>query len=192
MAIAYHPSSSLSSLPPLLHVFPLSEKARRVSVGGWQSAMPQRIKAGAIAGARPQRIRMGGFAAGFLGREAPETWDIGQAAALAIGWFDTEKMEEWLASLRDSETETRLSTGNAPLSEQSQFIRRLAAALQPPLSTLTAPGGILEWPAPLLDYQHQGVAALLSRKGCCLPTTWGWENRFKRLLRCEFCGIRRR
>ncbi len=38
----------------------------------------------------------------------------------------------------------------------------LAAVLQPPLASFVAPNGVLEWPSPLLNYQRDGIAALLA------------------------------
>lgn len=53
------------------------------------------------------------------------------------------------------------------------FERRLAAILQPPLHALLAPSGVLDWPAPLLSYQLDGVQALLERRELLLADDMG-------------------
>lgn len=50
---------------------------------------------------------------------------------------------------------------------------RLAALLQPPLAQLVAPSGLLQWHAPLLPYQQQGVQALLENRALLLADEMG-------------------
>ncbi|MCX6360399.1 MAG: SNF2-related protein [Armatimonadetes bacterium] len=61
-----------------------------------------------------------------------------------------------------------------PVSAQTDaLIARLVAVLQPPLEQLVAPGGVLQWHAPLLPYQQQGVQALLERPALLLADEMG-------------------
>jgi SNF2 family DNA or RNA helicase len=152
---------------------PALPAARHSSVGEWQWRETHIVQTADFIAATPQHSDISAFSTGLPVAERIETWTAGDAASLAIGWFDTEKFQEWIQSLRESESETRLSFGKTPLSEQEDFIRRLAAALQPPLSALYAPNGVLNWPAPLLDYQREGVTALLSHRELLLADDMG-------------------
>ncbi len=49
----------------------------------------------------------------------------------------------------------------------------LAALLRPPLPRLVAPEGALDWPHPLLDYQKEGIAALVERPNLLLADEMG-------------------
>src|SRR5579862_4217251 len=90
-------------------------------------------------------------------------WRPGQAVRHTIGWFDFGRQDE-----AGFEAESGFESGglnaDAPLSESADLLRKLAAALQAPLTALDLPGGVLEWPAPLLPYQREGVLTLLERR----------------------------
>ena len=100
--------------------------------------------------------------------------DMAAARAYPIGWFDLQNIWDEIPAFPDSDTEGGGdSAPSRPLSPEDEFLRRLAARLQPPLSHLTAPNGVLEWPAPLLPYQQDGIAALLSRRELLLADDMG-------------------
>ena len=62
---------------------------------------------------------------------------------------------------------------DTPALPPDDFLARLTLLLQPPIAQLVAPAGVLEWPFPLLPYQVQGVAALLSRPALLLADDMG-------------------
>jgi HJR/Mrr/RecB family endonuclease len=108
-------------------------------------------------------------------RENVEGWQFARADSHTIGWFDLDRYLEIRARLREEGSEYGASPASspAPPSPEEDFIRRLAAALQPPLSALCAPHGVLDWPAPLLPYQREGIGALLSRRELLLADDMG-------------------
>lgn len=58
--------------------------------------------------------------------------------------------------------------------EEASLSTRLRALLAPPLDRmLPGPGALLEWPAPLLDYQLEGVRALMERDRILLADDMG-------------------
>lgn len=99
--------------------------------------------------------------------------DMGAARAYPIGWFDLQNIWDTVPAFREDETEGEGGGSTRPLSPEDDFLRRLAARLQPPLSRLTASNGVLEWPAPLLPYQQDGIAALLARRELLLADDMG-------------------
>ncbi len=100
--------------------------------------------------------------------------EMAAARAYPIGWFDLQNMWDEIPAFREGELEDDpIPSPARPLSSEDDFLRRLAARLQPPLSHLTAPNGVLEWPAPLLPYQQDGIAALLSRRELLLADDMG-------------------
>jgi SNF2 family DNA or RNA helicase len=70
-----------------------------------------------------------------------------------------------------SGSEVRAGVGTAGASTLDPDVR-LAAVLQPPLERLLHPAG-LEWPAPLMPFQRDGVAVLLSRREVLLADDMG-------------------
>ena len=89
-----------------------------------------------------------------------------------IGWFDLDATPPEPGE--DDETGEGGAGGEpVPLSPEAELQRRLAAMLQPPPTSLYTPNGFLEWPSPLLPYQREGVAALLSRKELLLADDMG-------------------
>lgn len=126
-------------------------------MNGFSLGIPKREGAGTLRQETPQFIE-------------PGNWEIGQAFRCAVGWFDFDNLNE---PPEDSETFGENAGANPPLSEAADILRRLAAALQPPLTNLVTPDGVLEWPAPLLPYQREGVAALMSRKALLLADAMG-------------------
>lgn len=116
--------------------------------------------------------RIGAFRAGALGSVEVGAWELGRALRHTIGWFDYDALEEGLEE-GGAGSESESDGTQAPLSEAAELMRRLAVALQPPLSAITTPDGVLEWPAPLLPYQREGVLALLSRRTLLLADSMG-------------------
>lgn len=107
--------------------------------------------------------------------------DMAQARSYPIGWFDLQSVWDQVPAFSDAADfdATGLEAGGetnalrGELSPEDLFLRRLAARLQPPLARLTAPNGVLEWPAPLLPYQQEGIAALLMRPSLLLADDMG-------------------
>lgn len=97
-------------------------------------------------------------------------WEMGRAVRLTIGWFDFDALND----LHDGPEGDGTGDGSqAPLSDAADMMRRLAVALQPPITTITTRNGVLEWPAPLLSYQRDGVLALMSRRALLLADSMG-------------------
>ena len=97
-------------------------------------------------------------------------WKLGRAVRHTVGWFDYDTLDDPLSAGGEA---TAGEGAPAPLSDAADLMRRLAAALQPPLTVLTTPDGVLEWPAPLLPYQREGVLALLARRALLLADSMG-------------------
>ena len=100
----------------------------------------------------------------------PGDWMMGRAIRHTIGWFDYDQPDD------DKEQEFGEGAGGnsqAPLSDAADLMRRLAAALQPPITSLLTPNGLLEWAMPLLPYQRDGVLALMSRRALLLADAMG-------------------
>ena len=97
---------------------------------------------------------------------------MNQAARYTIGWFDLDA-----APPETGEEEDGAGGGGGsepvPLSPEADLLRRLAAMLQAPPTSLYTPNGFLTWPSPLLPYQREGVAALLSRREVLLADDMG-------------------
>lgn len=119
-----------------------------------------------------RRETVGAFRFDVPGHLEVGAWKPGQAVRHTIGWFDFGRQDE-----SGLEGEGGFEGGGlnaeAPMSEAADLLRRLAAALQAPLTTLDLPGGVLEWPAPLLPYQREGVLTLLERRELLLADAMG-------------------
>jgi SNF2 family DNA or RNA helicase len=98
-------------------------------------------------------------------------WSLGAAERHTIGWFDLEA-HGGEQDQNEDENDGDGATA-APLSPMADLMRRLAAILQPPPTSLYTPNGFLEWPAPLLPYQREGVAALVGRTRVLLADDMG-------------------
>ncbi len=118
-----------------------------------------------------RREPVGAFRLAEAGRVEPPTWSMGRALRHTIGWFDFDALSDALDSA-NGEGEEGLGD-KPPLSEAADLLRRLAAALQCPVTSLATPNGVLEWPAPLLPYQREGVLALLTRSALLLADSMG-------------------
>jgi SNF2 family DNA or RNA helicase len=97
---------------------------------------------------------------------------LDRAERYTIGWFDFDAVPP------EPDDEEGAGGGGAerepgPLSPEADLLRRLAALLQPPPTSLYTPNGFLEWPSPLLPYQREGVAALLARRELLLADDMG-------------------
>ena len=97
-------------------------------------------------------------------------WEMGRARRHPIGWFDYDAPAEGAGEGASASDGTG---ADAPLSESATLLRRLGTALQPPLSAIPTPNGVLEWPAPLLPYQREGIMTLLSRRSLLLADDMG-------------------
>lgn len=100
-----------------------------------------------------------------------EQWQLGRALRHTIGWFDYDALDNPLPEIGGEGLGE--AVGTAPLSDAADLSRLLAASLQPPLHSLETPNGTMEWVAPLLPYQREGVLALLSRPALLLADSMG-------------------
>ncbi|HEV2472516.1 MAG TPA: SNF2-related protein [Chthonomonadales bacterium] len=107
----------------------------------------------------------------------PPPLKYGAAQSIPIGWFADLSAD----GPRRMFTPPRESAGPRPGIKQAagppglsdDLVMRLAATLQPPLAILLSPHDILEWPAPLLPFQREGVFALISRRELLLADDMG-------------------
>ncbi len=118
-----------------------------------------------------KREPVGAFQLGTAETIETERWQMGRALRYTIGWFDYDALNDPLPEIGGETMGDAL--GTAPLSDAADLSRRLAAALQPPLHSLETPNGTLEWVAPLLPYQREGVLTLLSRRAVLLADSMG-------------------
>lgn len=96
-----------------------------------------------------------------------------KATSLLIGWFDLSGSAPRPKSPAHQQTRPLSSSASASPSEEALLARRLAAVLQPPLETLLLQHGVLDWPHPLLPYQQEGIAALISHNELLLADDMG-------------------
>jgi superfamily II DNA or RNA helicase len=109
-------------------------------------------------------------------RVVPDDLSSGRVCAYQLGSFDLEPRTALPGSAN------RPLVPLAPTSPQTQSPRTaieaspekiLAAILQPPLELLLSPEQVLDWPAPLLPYQKEGIKALLDRPRLLLADDMG-------------------
>lgn len=117
-----------------------------------------------------KREPVGAFRQGVPAYFEVGKWDLGRAIRHTVGWFDFDALSE--PAMGDGAVTDGAET-EAPLSDAADLMRRLAVALQPPVTMLATPDGVLEWPSPLLPYQREGVLALLSRRSLLLADSMG-------------------
>ncbi len=119
-----------------------------------------------------KRETAGMFRQGTPGFLDAGSWTQGRALRYTVGWFDYDSLNELPPEEADGGGGAA-PEGQMPLSEIGEMMRRLAAALQPPVTNISTANGVLEWPAPLLPYQREGVLALLSRRSLLLADSMG-------------------
>jgi hypothetical protein len=90
----------------------------------------------------------------------------------------TSFLLRWRSSLdfrtRPEERESsEEATASTLVSDGDDLRSRLLAALQPSLELLCAADWVLDWPAPLLGYQREGIAALVARRSLLLADDMG-------------------
>lgn len=80
-----------------------------------------------------------------------------------------------------------------PPSEEASLATRLRVLLGPPLDRLLpGPSALLEWPAPLLDYQLDGVRALIAREQILLADDMGLGKTVQALAALRILFLQRR
>lgn len=121
---------------------------------------------------RPRREPVGALRLGTPASTDAHGWEPGRAIRHTIGWFDYDALND-PAEMLVGEGGAEGAGAQAPLSEAADLLRKLAAALQAPLAALSPSAGVLQWPAPLLPYQREGVMALLSRRALLLADAMG-------------------
>jgi SNF2 family DNA or RNA helicase len=115
---------------------------------------------------------VGAFRQGIPGYVEAGEWKVQRAIRYPIGWFDYDAAND----VPDSEERDGDGEGGgaqAPLSEAAKRMRQLAALLQTPVTLIPTRNGFLEWPAPLLTYQRDGVMTLLKRRSLLLADSMG-------------------
>jgi len=95
-------------------------------------------------------------------------WVVERALRYDIGWFDYASADEPLESSGDSD-----GLGLNSVLPKGNLLRDLAVTLQPPIGALASGSNILEWPSPLLQYQREGVMALITRPALLLADSMG-------------------
>lgn len=121
------------------------------------AGIPRREPVGAFRRGEPQALEAG-------------EWGLGRALRHAIGWFDYGVEDEFPDA---PSAEADGADANAPVSEAAKMLRHLAVVLQPPLIAPDDPENVLEWPAPLLPFQREGVLTLLARRELLLADAMG-------------------
>ncbi len=101
-----------------------------------------------------------------------EQWRMGRSLRHTIGWFDYNAQDDLLPEI-EGDAFGEANGNAAPLSDAADLARRLSVVLQPPLTLRETPNGTLEWFAPLLPYQREGVLALISRPALLLADSMG-------------------
>ncbi|HEY3330669.1 MAG TPA: DEAD/DEAH box helicase [Capsulimonadaceae bacterium] len=115
------------------------------------------------------REAVGAYRFGEPAATIPETWRFGDPTRYPIGWFDYDASPPPAGDMGDGED----TSDTDQLGLQPNLMRTLAAVLQAPLCALTGVDNVLEWPAPLLPFQRQGVVTLLDRQALLLADEMG-------------------
>jgi SNF2 family DNA or RNA helicase len=119
-----------------------------------------------------RREPTGAFREGSPGRLEVGVWELRRALRHAIGWFDYDALED--SGPGGEGAFGGIGEGTeAPLADAAALMRRLGVVLQPPLTSLPTPNGVLEWPSPLLPYQREGIMTLLARRSLLLADGMG-------------------
>lgn len=96
-------------------------------------------------------------------------WQPERAVSHTVGWFDYSAEN---APPGEELSGDFAGTLSAPAANRD-LMRRLAVVLAPPVTAIATPAGVLQWPAPLLPYQREGVMALLARRALLLADSMG-------------------
>jgi len=102
----------------------------------------------------------------------------GAATSVEIGWFDLLRSSTLAGpdpadpGSAGSRSRRHASSDAAPQTTDGT-LERLAAILQPPPEALFTRTGVLDWPAPVLPYQRDGISALLERRELLLADDMG-------------------
>jgi HJR/Mrr/RecB family endonuclease len=128
-----------------------------------------------LTAASPRSLRIDPIRPGDPQRILPSPLAPSQATSHLIGWFDLSAGGSRPESPVSQRTPSRSLPSPASTSptEEDLLTRRLAALLHPPLETLCIQHGVLDWPAPLLPYQREGIAALIARRELLLADDMG-------------------
>lgn len=121
----------------------------------------------------PRSLSVSALQHGEPARAAVAPLVPGEAISHLLGRFELSGFDAPSAPPDDVRRSSRTPEPSVAPSEEEMLARRLAALLQPPLEALCAPQGVLDWPAPLLPYQREGIAALLSRHELLLADDMG-------------------
>lgn len=75
---------------------------------------------------------------------------------------------------------------------EASLAKRLASLLQPSIQHLLAKDGPLDWPKPLLGYQHVGIQELISRESLLLADDMGLGKTIQAIAAIRILILRRR
>lgn len=146
----------------LTHWQPECGAAVSIDPTRFTAASPRRLRIDSLCLGEPQKV--------LLSFPVPSP-----ATSHLLGWFDRSAGESRPKTPAHQQTPSRSlpSSASASPSKEDLLTRRLAAVLQPPLEMLCMQHGVLDWPAPLLPYQQEGIAALISRNELLLADDMG-------------------
>ncbi len=143
-------------------------------VRDWRPSPSEPIRVSCVAAGTPvpNRLDLALPPCGPAARIGVDLLSARPAASHRIGWFDLASGERILLR-RPGQGDLVETLSDTRDDSAFEFERRLAAILQPPLQALLAPSGVLDWPAPLLPFQQDGVKALLERRELLLADDMG-------------------
>lgn len=119
-------------------------------------------------------------------------FDLG--AVVSIGLRDIPTQRVGVSTERQpSSSSARSFTPRVDEPEEASLATRLRALMAPPLDRLLpGPGTLLEWPAPLLDYQLEGVRALVERDRILLADDMGLGKTVQALAALRILCLQRK
>lgn len=132
--------------------------------------------------------------AGHASRTLPSSLSLPPATSITIGWFDTageSSAPRPFVQRNDSLTPLGVTPPATRPSDSDDLILRLAAALQPPLEAWFDSHGVMDWSSPLLPYQQEGIAALLSRRELLLADDMGLGKTIQAIAALRILFFRR-
>ena len=124
-----------------------------------------------------------------------ERGDVGVGPVLSIGLRESVRKPEPMSTpaRRAATPATGVGIPTATEPEEASLSTRLRALLGPPLDRmLPGPGTLLEWPAPLLEFQLEGVRALIERDRILLADDMGLGKTVQALAALRILCLQRK
>lgn len=110
---------------------------------------------------------------GSPSRLAEDPLQGGRGSSVTIGWFDNPPPALSTPVDQSGLKDPGVRGGAERDVGAEALLKRLAALLQPPMTLICDPEGILEWPSPLHPYQQAGVATLVNSRELLLADDMG-------------------